>query len=400
MKATRLDSGCSASLSTKCVVWNGPRIECLNICNGDTLTDAVYTIATKVCEIAGDLDLSTVDLTCLIDQTPVTDKSLKNILEVILDNQCTLKDLIDAIDGSGSTGVELNLNLRCLKKFDEFDNEIPQDLNQTLQSIVNEVCTQKDKIAVLENTVQDLQDQIDNLPPADTYTEPNITICQSGTPKQLSVAVPIIAKDICDYKDIVGAVEDVQNALSRQCELISASVKSTVGWNNTPGNLAQSVNNIWMTLCDINNRLKAIETTCCGPSCDRIKLGFIATVGDGVVDFAFTSGAGTLIPSGFVDCGSVITLVDKNGVEFSPNITSTPITQEGIIEDINISGLAAGLIKVSIKTKFCLLDENDSVIMTCQDCVSLEFNNTNGCCVITNTSTEPNTIIYKLNVTV
>ena len=399
MKSTRLDSGCSASLSSKCVVWNGPKIECLNICNGETVTDVIYAIAQKVCENSSDLDLSTIDLTCLIDNTPPQDKSLKTILQLVLDNQCTLKQLIDSIDSSGSLDVQLNLNLRCIKKFDEFNNEIPQDLNQVLQSLINEVCIHKDKITVLEGTVEDLQNQIDNLPPVDPYTEPNITICQAGTPKQLSIAVPIVAKDICDYKDLIGQTEDVQNALSRQCEGLNTALGSTIGWNNTPGNLAQTVNNMWIALCNILTRVKAIETTCCAPGCDRIKLGFIATVGDNVVDFAFTGGAGTRIPSGFVDCGSVITLVDKNGIAFTPDITATPITQDGTIENIDISSLANGLITVNIKTKFCLLDANDDVILVCQDCVNLSFNNTNGCCVITNTG-DAQTIIYKVSITV
>lgn len=385
-------------MSSKCVVWNGPKIECLNICNGETVTDVVYAIAQQVCENSSNLDLSTVDLTCLIDNTPPANKSLKTILQLILENQCTLKQLIDAIDSSGSVDVELNLNLRCIKKFDEFNNEIPQNLNQVLQSLVNEVCIHKDKITVLEATVTDLQDQIDGLPPVDPYTEPNVTICQSGTPKRLSVAVPIVAQDVCDYKDLIGQVDDVQKALAKQCDGLNSLLSSTVGWNNTPTNLAQTVNNMWMALCNILTRVKAIEATCCAPGCDRIKLGFLATIGDGVVDLAFTGGAGTVIPTGFVDCGTILTLIDKNGIESTPDISTTPITQNGTIEGIDISMLANGLVTVSMKTKFCLLDDKGDTIMVCQDCMSQTFNNTNGCCVITNTGA-PQTIIYKVTIT-
>ena len=396
MKGIRIDSGCSASLSSKCVVWNGPKIECLDICSGDTVSEVIYAIAQKVCDIATATDLSTLDLACLIDlcESCPQEKSLKTILQLLLDNQCKLKDLIDDIDGSATADVELNLNLKCIKKFDEFENEIPQNLNQVLQSLVNEVCTHKDKISVLESTVDDLQDQIDNLPPPDTYTEPNITICQAGTPKKLSVAVPLVAQGICDYKDVIGQIEDVQNALSRQCEGLNTLLASTIGWNTTPVNLSQTVNNIWLALCNISTRVRAIEATCCAPSCDRIKLGFIAIIGDGVVSLLFTGGAGTLIPSGFVDCGSIITFIDKDGIEFSPSIIDTPIEQEGTLEDLSIAGLAMGTIKVNIKTKFCLLDNSGAVIMTCQDCFNGEFENTNGCCVITNTGSAQ-TIIYK-----
>lgn len=401
MKSGRINSGCIDSVSAKCVTWNGPKIACLDICTGDSVSDVIHKIASKVCNIADNQNLDNLDLSCLIDlcQSCPQDKNLATILQLLLDNQCSLKELIDNINPTNSVNVELNLNLKCLKKYDAFENEIPQDLNQVLQSLIDQVCIDKNKVTVLEGTVVDLQNQIDDLSNVDPYEESSVTTCLNTTPKKLSIVVPTIASEICNYKDLVGQISEIQDAISRQCEGLNTRLSSRIGWINNPTSLSESVNNMWIALCDIDNRVKAIEQTCCAPSCDKIKLGFLATVSDnGTVDLLFSGGAGTLIPSGFVDCGSVITLTDKNGISVIPNITNMPITQDGVIEGINISSLATGLIKVNIKTKFCLLDENGKTIMTCQDCVNLQFNNTNGCCVITNTSTESQTIIYKITI--
>ena len=390
-------SPCTSVTSSRCVVWNGPTIPCLEICNGDVLTDVVFKVATKVCEIDSSLDLSTIDLTCLIDHTPPDNRSIRTILQLLFDNQCSLKNLIDAIQ-PGSGDVSLTLNLKCLKKFDAFDNEIPQDLNQTLQSIVDEVCTHKTDIATLKNTVIDLQDQIDNLPAPENYTEPDVTICTTGTSKKLSDAIPIIAQDLCDYKDVVGSDTDISSAIAKQCAGLNTLLGSVLGWDSTPATLADSLGNLWIAYCNLLNRVKVIETSCCGPTCDKIKLG--ATIvfnDDGTIDMNFTYGAGTFIPNGFVDCGSVIKLTDKNGVELT--LVGTTISQDGVIEDINISTLATGTVSVSIQSKFCLADETGKTILTCAGCFNFDFENTMGCCVITNTDSAAQTIMYKLTLT-
>jgi hypothetical protein len=42
-------------LSSNCVVWQGPDISCLSLCSGDTITDVVYQLALKVCELNDNL---------------------------------------------------------------------------------------------------------------------------------------------------------------------------------------------------------------------------------------------------------------------------------------------------------------------------------------------------------
>lgn len=388
---------CTTSTSSKCVVWNGPAIPCLEICSGDNLSEAVYAIATKVCEINSSLDLSTVDLTCLIDHTAPENKSVRTILQLLLDNQCSLKQLIDDFT-PGEATITLNLNLKCLKKFDEFENEIPQNLNQVLQSLVNQACTNKDGITNLNNITTDLQDQIDNLPIPAPYVEPSITTCITGIAKKTSVAVPLIAQDLCDYKSIVGTDVDITDALGKQCKDLNITLGSTLGWDNNPQSMADSLGNLWIAYCNLLNRVKVIERSCCGPTCSKIKLGFVVTFNDdGTVDFDFTAGAGTFIPDGFTDCGSVITLTDRNGITFTPS--NTVISQEGTVAGVNISSLAQGPIQVGIKTKFCLADAGGKTILTCQDCINLEFMNTNGCCVLTNTGSTAQSIIYETIIT-
>jgi hypothetical protein len=403
MRPTNKTSGCINSTSADCILWTGPNISCIGIEAGMSLTEVEEVIACKICDLSDQLDLSEVNLDCLIAEANIDpeDKNLKLILELILENQCTLKELIDNINSGGDDSCcDLNLNLKCIRKFDEFENEIPQDLNQTLQSIVNELCDHKDAIDTLEATVDDLQDQIDNLPdPPDPYEEPVISTCVA-TARPLSEATELLAADYCAYKAVVGTPVQVQGAISQQCDNLNQTLGSEPGWNAAPQNLAQSFSNLWVAYCDLLNRVRAIEQTCCAPSCDKIKIGFTTDFDfeNEELTMNFITGAGTLIPSGFVDCGTTLRITDKNGLFL--DFAALDISQGSSVGPLSIVGLASGTLVFNFKTKFCLLDDDETVILTCQDCVvqEVEYNNPS-CCTITNIGTETVDITYSVPIT-
>lgn len=362
-------------MSNQCITWEGGDIPCLGICNGDDLDQAEKIIADKICDIMSDMDMSKVDITCILDTCTqrCEDKSLKSIVQLLFDNQCCIKDLIDNISG-GSTDVEVNLNMRCLKKFDDFGNEIPQNLNQSLQSLINQVCSDKEAITSLQAAVNDLQDQIDNLPDQSGQTEPSITTCITPGLKPISVAVPLIAQDYCNYKNIVGQDSDVSAAMSKQCPNLNIEYQTVEGWNLTVDNFAKSVNNLWIVLCDIRNRVKTIEDTCCKLTCDDIEIGFDVVyneTGDGVL-LRFTSKAGTSIPFGFTDCGSYVTLTDVDGVSVKYNLEVSNNAEEG---DFLVNGLNLGdFITVEVTAKLCTEG------LTCEKCAVKLWNPNNATC--------------------
>ena len=38
-------------ISSNCVIWQGPDISCINLCNGDTVSDVVAKLATELCNL-------------------------------------------------------------------------------------------------------------------------------------------------------------------------------------------------------------------------------------------------------------------------------------------------------------------------------------------------------------
>jgi len=65
MKPLNLDKGTCNPISSNCVIWGGPDIECIDLCKGDTITDVVYKLALELCIIMDTLNVSNYDLECL-----------------------------------------------------------------------------------------------------------------------------------------------------------------------------------------------------------------------------------------------------------------------------------------------------------------------------------------------
>ena len=60
----------SDNISSNCVIWQGPDISCIDLCNGDTISEVVFKLATEVCSlitngVSANPSLTGLDLTCL-----------------------------------------------------------------------------------------------------------------------------------------------------------------------------------------------------------------------------------------------------------------------------------------------------------------------------------------------
>jgi hypothetical protein len=84
--------------SSNCVIWEGPDIPCLKLCNGDNITEVLYKLATKFCETLVLLDPTQYDISCFNDVScPPTDFS--ELFQLVIDQICAIQ-LIPGKPGS------------------------------------------------------------------------------------------------------------------------------------------------------------------------------------------------------------------------------------------------------------------------------------------------------------
>ena len=330
----RPNSNQNLIVSSNTITWEGPNIPCIDLCTGDTISSVVYKIAEHLCSIYSNIeDLKTLDLKCVIENCNsscnLKDYSLKAIFEVLLNNDCKLKELIDSLESQinniAEGGLILSLDLSCLEThFNTLCIDKNQyTLNDLLQCFISMICDQETKIKDLSDRIQSLEVLITNLQNTvvtGTYTEPSFTTCANSLPLNHSSITPILAQLACDLRTDIGTATEIASALSQRC-LTDYISNSDIILN--PTNLAQDDLNKWVIICDLLDRIKALETNCCSPSCDDIKLGFssVYTVSSQTLTLTFANNTGTSIPIGFIDNGSTITLSDT-----SNNTITLPIT--------------------------------------------------------------------------
>lgn len=376
------------------ITWTGECIPCLGIKPDQNLNVVTAIIANKVCELAAPLDLSTLSLQGALDifNTPEpANRTLTNVLQLCLDNEVGLKELIDNIQDQidGISTTHLVLDLKCLKQVDSFGNTLPYTNQSVLQSLINEVCALDSSVADLSGKYTALKNKVDNLdiPSGD---EPLVTTCISG-PKEVSLSLIDVANDYCEYKQDVGTATQIQTAIARQVAKFNTLMSGIQGWvvPSSPSNfsLAQSVSNMWLLLDNYFGRISANEL-CCGSSCDDVVIGFVSSIEGSSIILKFTSGAGTFIPIGFTDCGSILTITDELGTSTSVNIV---ISQGGETDEIDLSMFSVGsVLDFNIDLKMC------SANITCQKCINKNVKYVNSsCCVISNTGSEPITVVYQ-----
>lgn len=389
-KKSIVKSGCITT-SVGCIQWDLPAIPCLGIETGDTLDEITFAITKKICELSSPLDLSNVSVQCLVDKLNAVEplnKTIPTYLQLIIDNECKLSDLITAIQNQIDDIINpsLVLDLKCLNVNDSFGNPLPYTIQTVLQSLITEACNIRNQIAGLNGSITDLQQQIDALPAP--YTEPLLTSCVY-TARPTSTALNLLASDYCTYKTVVGTSSDIQTAIGRQCSSLDEDFVADANFIQSVTNLAQSENNQWVVLCNMYNRIIALEACACKVTCKDIILGFTTTFNDdSTVTLKFTSGSGAYIPTGFTDCGSTITIKNDNGVSTSP--ISIVIAQEASTIDLDISMFQAGeYLTFNLDAHLC------SSSFNCSKCYSKVVRNTSGCCLVTNNGTDNITIIYK-----
>ena len=97
-------------ISSNCVVWQGPDIECINLCNGDTVSDVVAKLATEVCDLINATCTCnpslTIDVGCL---TGIADPTnLDQVINAIISQLCTTtagRQSIAVADVTGSLAL-------------------------------------------------------------------------------------------------------------------------------------------------------------------------------------------------------------------------------------------------------------------------------------------------------
>lgn len=378
-------SPCS-NISSNCVLWQGPDIPCIGLCNGDTVSDVIAKLAEKLCNLldAGspDIDLSGLDLACVLPEGSSAPDALQDVIQLIIDYVCDIEtgptfkvsDPIQLCDEliyeDPATGLDVTELL--LEDYAILLGAKICDIIESIDIINLTLLDHGTRITILEECV---------LPCTDSVNEVDVVsscILPGSVPH--STLTLALETRFCNLEDSVGNPPLIVNAVnSAGCitgSYSTLSQTSTYGsnpdWINTPSTLAHTVQNAWVVICDMYAAIQDIQLNCCPGGCDSIVFDYSASVnkdGAGVATSISLLFTGTSIGSGFNDCdgSTTVTLTDVNGATKTSAISVTALAGTTTASVIPISPLSP-YGDITIEVPFCVEDEtnecNETKIIT------------------------------------
>jgi hypothetical protein len=366
-KSNTAEQGC-APVSSNCVVWQGPALPCLNLCNGDTVSDVVYKVANDLCTIKDELDLTDLDLTCLVsfcsstNPAPTT-KTLSAVLDFIVRKVCCLNTTVAGIT-PGTSYTEPNLALpTCL----QYQNNQGQTVTQLQHSQYSLTLAQK--ICQLNTTVSQHTSQISNHNTRITALEnaPGVTLPQvtpncilPSTPTAIVTVLDELENQYCLLRNVLGTNSALTAAVAQQCANLGAqpalsqagNLSSLQGWNSTFTNLAQSFQNLWITVCDMRAAINDLKNCCSQVDCSQFILGYTASANNLRQEVYLDFNPGTIIPAGFANCsqlGSLVTISDGvNSKDFRVDLVTLASSTNTFTAAVAGSGVTGVTLNTSL----------------------------------------------------
>ena len=358
-------------ISSNCVIWQGPDIACIDLCNGDTISDVVASLATKLCEIIDqactcDPSLDGLDISCMTANTPA---DLVATLQVIIDYACA--------NSGGSTVPSLSLP-QCLQYKDATGTTITElPIDQWASLIGTQICSLIDVVSVINQNITNINNRLNTLEacvlPCVPQAEPDFEVVSNGVDPgnlmRISALVLAIESKVFQDSAAVGSVTVINRAISAQSITSSdprlavpGTMGDITGWIPNPRNLAESSSNQWKTIEDLYSAVSDLQKVL-PKDCDAANFVFTYNVidsnGNGLPDAINLNFQATEIPAGFTDCNgnTMVTVTDSDGSSTTQNINVSGLVGSTAGANIDVSSLNT-LSSLNLSIPFCVSDGN------------------------------------------
>jgi hypothetical protein len=362
-------------ISSNCVIWQGPDLPCINLCKGDTISDVIAKMATELCDLIDQAcqcepDLTGLDLKCVLPSGSTPPQTLVATIQLIIDYVCNLNP------GGGGTLPIIQLP-PCLYYTDPVTgNPITAlPLDQYAAYLAGKICNIITSIGIINQTLIDFETRItvlENcvLPCSATGGEVQVIsqcIIPGGNLVNVSTLLLALESAFCNLQDATGDPAAISQTINQQCLYGTTPRLSGVGnygslpgWQISPSTLAQSVQNLWIAVCDMYSAITNIQENCCDSGCEGITFGFtynVNTDGAGIPISLNLNFTGSTIPVAYNDCGgsTVVTITDSAGNVITQVVNVKSLSTNPAGTNIALTGLNVYQ-SILVNINFCVTD--------------------------------------------
>lgn len=347
------EKGCSP-VSSNCVVWQGPDLECIGLCKGDTISDVIAKLATELCTIVEQFDLENYDFSCLQIANSDQPENLEGLIQILINRICALEGIESP---TGTTGTDCPENCivsvaSCFQYINETgDTVTTMPLLDYVTALGNKICDNVNDIVDLQNQVNDLQDQINDTQATTDFLENNAALKTSlnyqvsskTNPSSPTLYIPDALREVenslIKTQDALGTTTEMyqsmlkQGTISDEEKVFGDGLMSSIsGWIVSPSAFAESLGNAWLAINDLREAVLYMQENCCSTGCSSIYLKLTASLNvtvSGSFLTIYTSGS-----TGFTDswkeckpAGSKVVVTDTLG-----NVTSFNVDLINLID--------------------------------------------------------------------
>lgn len=413
MKPNNLPSKTCTNYSSNCVVWDGPAIKCINLCKGETVSWAIYNLATELCTIMDQLNLESYDLDCLATNNCAV-PDFKTLIQLIITKVCA--------QTPGSTAPVVQPGQDCpdctvpLAPYFRYQNPANGDMvvegqltdyvqliGISIGVIVNTANTQGRAITDLNGRVKSLEDEAPS-----QYELPKIfpvCVANPNTSISLDELAALTEKQVCELMDATGTPDSIFNTIAEPSisNLKNEDALGTQGgkmgsitnWVPDPATMAESLRNAWLTIKDLRIAVKNIQLNCCNSTCNDIEVDLQVTMPTSNTLKFFLTGT---IPTVFQNCivgGTLFKIQDQSGNSINVTIDILTTLNDSNGFNISIAGTPLNVADdFTISATLCLMNTDTNSV--CQSVLSYYLVNTIGCPNVVYTPNE-NVIVYQFN---
>jgi hypothetical protein len=282
MKPLNLDNKPCSPVSSNCIVWQGPDITCIELCHGDTISDVVSNLATELCTILDQTNVSNYDLSCLgiLNCGP---EDFKALVQLLINKICELEN-VPAQQTSTSSGSCPDCVVTVASCFVE-DGATTMQLLDYVNMIAAKVCATINEINEIRNEISALDVRVTALEGAEIpgFTLPSIlTDCTlkdgvivAGNAYLIDEILDALVNDdtygYCSLLGATGTPGEILSSVASQCianeqstlskEGISYAVEYLGTWVDSPITAADTITNLWVVLCDMYGWASTLNPT-------------------------------------------------------------------------------------------------------------------------------------------
>ena len=311
MKPLNLDNSPCSPISSNCVIWQGPDIPCIKLCTGDTVSDVIFKLATELCTIIDQLNVSNYDLSCFASSAcPPAD--FQALIQFLINQICASQgitvDTTKLVSGCPDCVIDV---ASCFVQ----PGVTTMQLIDYVKMIADKICSLVFQISTINSQIADLDIRVTNLenetvvipPTPSIILDCNIGTLVSGNSYTIDVVLDQLINNntngLCSYTNttngVLGTPAQLLTSYITACSY-GSDVTSDPNWTVTPTTLPQVITNIWIALCVAYSNTTTIAVT-----------------DTSTIDLTITGGPSYNISANIVDTG----WVDLNGFAYYSGVT-------------------------------------------------------------------------------